>query len=110
LASLVLGLLRPGDELVFLGPLYGGTEGLLRNLGERWGIRVVDATATGLEASADTRHAHGMGRNADQPHPAPARPGGGGCHGACTRGITTVADNTFCTRCWCARWRAASTW
>ena len=49
-ASLVLGLLRPGDELVFLGPLYGGTEGLLRNLGERWGIRVVDATATGLEA------------------------------------------------------------
>jgi methionine-gamma-lyase len=97
-ASLVLGLLRPGDELVFLGPLYGGTEGLLRNLGERWGIRVVDATATGLEASLTpatrmvwvetltnpTLRLHDLADVA-----AMAR----------ARGITTVADNTFCTPC-----------
>ena len=48
-SSVLLGLLNPGDELVFLGPLYGGTEGLLRNLGERWGITVVDATTRGLQ-------------------------------------------------------------
>ncbi|MBN9404599.1 MAG: PLP-dependent transferase [Burkholderiales bacterium] len=50
-SSLLLGLLQPGDELVFLGPLYGGTEGLLRGMGERWGIRVQDATASGLAAA-----------------------------------------------------------
>ena len=50
-SSLLLGLLKPGDELVFLGPLYGGTEGLLRGMGERWGIRVQDATASGLAAA-----------------------------------------------------------
>ena len=44
-SSVLLGLLSPGDELVFLGPLYGGTEGLLRNLGERWGITVVECAA-----------------------------------------------------------------
>lgn len=49
-SSVLLGLLNPGDELVFLGPLYGGTEGLLRSLGERWGITVVDATTRCLQA------------------------------------------------------------
>lgn len=33
-SSLLLGLLKPGDEIAFLGPLYGGTEGLFRSLGE----------------------------------------------------------------------------
>ena len=50
-AAVVLSLLAPGDELLFLGPLYGGTEGLLRSMGERWGLRVTDATTIGLAAA-----------------------------------------------------------
>jgi len=94
----VLALLRPGDELVFLGPLYGGTEGLLRSLGERWGLRVTDGTASGLAAALGpaTRmvwvepltnpslRMHDLAQVA-----ATAR-----AHGA-----ITVADNTFCTPC-----------
>lgn len=97
-SSVLLGLLSPGDELVFLGPLYGGTEGLLRNLGERWGITVVDATTRGLQAcltpatrmvwvetlTNPTLRLHDLAQVA-----AVAR-----AHGA-----ITVADNTFCTPC-----------
>jgi methionine-gamma-lyase len=97
-AATVLALLRPGDELVFLGPLYGGTEGLLRTLGERWGLRVTDGTASGLAAALGpaTRmvwvepltnpslRMHDLAQVA-----ATAR-----AHGA-----ITVADNTFCTPC-----------
>ena len=97
-SSVLLGLLNPGDELVFLGPLYGGTEGLLRNLGERWGITVVDATTRGLQAcltpatrmvwvetlTNPTLRLHDLAQVA-----AVAR-----AHGA-----ITVADNTFCTPC-----------
>lgn len=50
-SSVLLGLLAPGDEIVFLGPLYGGTEGLFRSLGERFGIRATDASERGLAAS-----------------------------------------------------------
>ena len=50
-ASVLLALTRPGDEVVFLGPLYGGTELLFRDLGQRWGLRVVDATLCGLSAA-----------------------------------------------------------
>lgn len=97
-SSVLLGLLRPGDELVFLGPLYGGTEGLMRSLGERWGIKVVDATASGLAAAMTpatrlvwvetltnpTLRLHDLTAVA-----ALAR----------ERGVPTVADNTFCTPC-----------
>ena len=97
-AAVVLGLLAPGDELLFLGPLYGGTEGLLRSMGERWGLRVTDATSMGLEAawSAATRmvwvesltnpglRLHDLGAVAQI---------------ASERGAITVADNTFCTPC-----------
>lgn len=50
-SAVLLGLLKPGDEIAYPGPLYGGTEALFRSLGERWGIRAVDATQTGLDAS-----------------------------------------------------------
>ena len=97
-SSVLLGLLSPGDELVFLGPLYGGTEGLLRNLGERWGITVVDATTRGLQAcltpatrmvwvetlTNPTLRLHDLAQVA-----AVAR----------AHGVITVADNTFCTPC-----------
>ena len=97
-SSVVLGLLNPGDEIAFLGPLYGGTEGLFRSLGERFGIRVVDATQQGLAASLTpaTRmvwvetltnpslHLHDLAEVAAM---------------AKGRGVFTVADNTFCTPC-----------
>ncbi len=95
-SSLLLGLLQPGDELVFLGPLYGGTEGLLRGMGERWGIRVVDATASGLQAALTpatrmvwvetltnpTLRLHDLAEVARL---------------ARAHGAISVADNTFCT-------------
>lgn len=95
-SSLLLGLLAPGDELVFLGPLYGGTEGLLRGMGERWGIKVVDATAGGLAAALTpatrmvwvetltnpTLRLHDLAEVARL---------------ARAHGAVSVADNTFCT-------------
>lgn len=97
-SSVLLGLLNPGDEIAFLGPLYGGTEGLFRALGERFGIRVVDATQHGLAASLTpaTRmvwvetltnpslRLHDLAEVAAI---------------AKARGVLTVADNTFCTPC-----------
>lgn len=97
-SSVLLGLLNPGDEIAFLGPLYGGTEGLFRAVGERFGIRVVDATQQGLAASLTpaTRmvwvetltnpslRLHDLAEVAAI---------------AKARGVLTVADNTFCTPC-----------
>lgn len=97
-SSVLLGLLNPGDEIVFLGPLYGGTEAIFRSLGERFGIRVVDATQQGLAVSltSATRMVwvetltnpslclHDLAEVASL---------------ARARGVLTVADNTFCTPC-----------
>lgn len=97
-SSVLLGLLNSGDEIAFLGPLYGGTEGLFLALGERFGIRVVDATQQGLAASLTpaTRmvwvetltnpslRLHDLAEVAAI---------------AKARGVLTVADNTFCTPC-----------
>ncbi|MBX3143422.1 MAG: PLP-dependent transferase [Trueperaceae bacterium] len=46
-SATMLSLLRQGDEVLFLGPLYGGTRALLEDLLPRFGItgrRVEDAT------------------------------------------------------------------
>lgn len=97
-AATVLALLQPEDELVFLGPLYGGTEGLLRSLGERWGLRVTDATATGLATalSPATRMVwvEPLTNPSLQMHDLAAVAATARAHGA-----LTVADNTFCTPC-----------
>lgn len=95
-ASVLLALAKPGDEVAFLGPLYGGTENLFRDMGQRWGIRVVDATQCGLQAALNpaTRlvwvetltnpslRLHDLAEVAAV---------------ACAHGVLTVADNTFCT-------------
>lgn len=97
-SSVLLGLLNPGDEIAILGPLYGGTEGLFRSLGERFGIRVVDATRQGLAANLTpairmvwvetltnpSLRLHDLAEVAAI---------------AKARGVLTVADNTFCTPC-----------
>jgi len=94
--SVLLGLLHPGDEIVFLGPLYGGTEGLFRSLGERFGIRIVNATQRGLAASltpatrmvwVETLTNPSLRLNDLAQVATLAR----------ARGVITVADNTFCT-------------
>lgn len=71
-SSMLLGLVNPGDEIAFLGPLYGGTEGIFRALGERFGIRAVDATQQGLAASLAPATRMVWVEYADQPEPAPA--------------------------------------
>jgi methionine-gamma-lyase len=95
-SAVLLGLLNPGDEIAFLGPLYGGTEGLFRQLGERFGIRVVDATQRGLAASLTPATRMVWVETLTNPSlrlhdlvevAAIAK----------ARGVLTVADNTFCT-------------
>lgn len=95
-SAVLLGLLNPGDEIAFLGPLYGGTEGLFRQLGERFGIRVVDATQQGLAASLTPATRMVWVETLTNPSlrlhdlvevAATAK----------ARGVLTVADNTFCT-------------
>lgn len=95
-SAVLLGLLNPGDEIAFLGPLYGGTEGLFRQLGERFGIRVVDATQQGLAASLTPATRMVWVETLTNPSlrlhdlvevAAIAK----------ARGVLTVADNTFCT-------------
>ncbi len=95
-SSVLLGLLNPGDEVVFLGPLYGGTEGIFRSLGERFGIKVVDATQQGLAASLTpaTRlvWVETLTNPSLQLHDLKDVAALAKAHGA-----LTLADNTFCT-------------
>ncbi len=55
IAALVLTLLEPGDEIVYLGPLYGGTEGLFYDLVRRYGIAIKDATDGSLAEAVGPR-------------------------------------------------------
>ncbi len=96
IAALVFTLLKPGDELVYLGPLYGGTEGLFYDTLERYGVRVVDAT--------DRPLAEAVGPDARMIYvETPANPTlrvhdlAEVARFARERGILTVADNTFAT-------------
>jgi len=95
-SSVLLGLLNPGDEIAFLGPLYGGTEGLFRQLGERFGIRVVDATQQGLAASLTPATRMVWVETLTNPslrlHDLAEVAAIAKAHG-----VLTVADNTFCT-------------
>ncbi|MBB6099633.1 methionine-gamma-lyase [Deinobacterium chartae] len=55
-SALAFTFLAPGDEVVYLGPLYGGTEGFFEHLLSRFGIITVDAEqAGGLEAAVTER-------------------------------------------------------
>ena len=97
-SSVLLGLLSPGDEIVFLGPLYGGTEGLFRQMGERFGIRVVDATQLGLATCLTPATRMVWVETLTNPslrvHDLTEVAALAKAHG-----VLTVADNTFCTPC-----------
>ncbi|MFN8509575.1 MAG: PLP-dependent aspartate aminotransferase family protein [Deinococcaceae bacterium] len=43
ISAVCFAVLSPGDEVIYLGPLYGGTEGLFLNLLSRLGMRVTSA-------------------------------------------------------------------
>ena len=49
ISAVAFTFLRPGDELVFLGPLYGGTEGFFFDVLSRFGISVRDASGRPAE-------------------------------------------------------------
>ncbi len=96
ISALMFTVLRPGDEVLTLGPLYGGTAGLLRDVLVPYGVRhrdvddaeLADAitpatrmiyleTPTNPTLSIhDLGHVAAMGRS---------------------HGVLTVADNTFST-------------
>lgn len=96
ISALLLTALRPGDEVLALGPLYGGTEGLLRDVLAPYGVRHSDVGDAELEDAIGpstrmiyletptnpTLSIHDLG------HVAAMAQG---------RGILTVADNTFST-------------
>lgn len=51
ISALALTLLAPGDEIAFLGPLYGGTEGFFHDLMEKFRVHAWEAAdLTDLEA------------------------------------------------------------
>ncbi len=55
ISALVLTLLSPGDELVYLGPLYGGTAGFFHETLARYGVAVKDAGEAPLAAALSPR-------------------------------------------------------
>jgi methionine-gamma-lyase len=51
IAALCLSTLRSGDEILFLGPLYGGTRGLFHDLLPRFGVTARRVDDDGLAAA-----------------------------------------------------------
>jgi len=96
ISAVAFTFLRPGDELVFLGPLYGGTEGLFFEVLTRFGVEVRDAS--GLPPaewlSAKTRLLY-----VETPTNPTLRINDLAQVGRLgrERGVLTVADNTFAT-------------
>lgn len=55
-SALTLTFLRPGDELIFIGPLYGGTEGMFHDVLTPFGVRVTElASEQELEGALGER-------------------------------------------------------
>ncbi|HET8986084.1 MAG TPA: PLP-dependent aspartate aminotransferase family protein, partial [Trueperaceae bacterium] len=98
IAALFLSTLRSGDEVLYLGPLYGGTHGLLHELLSKFGVttrRVTDRDLAGA-VGPDTRLIY-----AETPtnptlaiHDLAALAAVGKRHG-----VLTAVDNTFATPC-----------
>lgn len=96
IGALTLTFLRPGDELIFIGPLYGGTEGLFHDILTPFGVRVTEASEGELEAALGERTrmvyletpTNPTLKLIDLSHVARLTAG---------RDVLTVADNTFAT-------------
>lgn len=99
ICSTLLAVLSAGDELVHVGTLYGGTEGVMRTLLPRLGISATHvATVEELESALTARTRLVFVETPDNPLlgivdlERVARI-------AAARGIVSVADNTFATPC-----------
>jgi methionine-gamma-lyase len=46
ISALTMTVLKPGDELIYMGPLYGGTEGFFLDTLSRYGITILEADST----------------------------------------------------------------
>lgn len=96
ISALCMTVLAPGDEVAYLGPLYGGSEGLFYDVLQRFGVRVRrlhdDDLANGLEPATKlvyletptnpTLQIHDLRAAADAAHAV---------------GAWCVADSTFAT-------------
>lgn len=49
ISTMIFSLLQSGDEIIFLGPLYGGTRGMFEDVLPRFGITSKSATVDTLE-------------------------------------------------------------
>ncbi|MGY4492768.1 trans-sulfuration enzyme family protein [Pseudomonas sp. TE3610] len=99
ICSTVLALVSAGDELIHVGTLYGGTEGVMRNLLPRFGVRSFHVTGVEqLEAAITPKTRLIFAETPDNPMlgivdlAQTARI-------ARAHQIVTVADNTFATPC-----------
>ncbi|PUA18677.1 PLP-dependent aspartate aminotransferase family protein [Glaciimonas sp. PCH181] len=98
-SSTLLGLVSAGDEVIYVGTVYGGTDGILRGLLPRLGIRTIpvpDLASVQAQLSPRTRLIYVE---------TPANPVMGiidlaeVARIAHEAGILSVADNTFSTPC-----------
>ena len=96
ISAVAFTFLKPGDELVFLGPLYGGTEGFFFEMLTQFGVQVRDASGQPPEAwiGPQTRMLY-----AETPTNPTLRINDLEAVGKLGRkhGVLTVADNTFAT-------------
>lgn len=51
ISTMIFSLLKSGDEIIFLGPLYGGTRGMFEDVLPRFGITSKSATVDTLESA-----------------------------------------------------------
>ncbi|WP_277963707.1 trans-sulfuration enzyme family protein [Pseudomonas sp. RIT-To-2] len=99
ICATVMALVSSGDELIHVGTLYGGTEGVMRNLLPRFGVRSVHVAEVGeLEAAITPKTRLIFAETPDNP-----MLGVVDLHEtariARAHGVLTVADNTFATPC-----------
>jgi methionine-gamma-lyase len=99
ICSTLMALLSTGDEIIHVGTLYGGTEGVMRNLLPRFGVRSLHvADASGLQAAITAKTRVIFVETPDNPMlgivdlQAIAQV-------ARAAQVLTVADNTFATPC-----------
>ncbi len=96
IAALAFTFLEPGDELAFLGPLYGGTEGLFLETLARFGITVRDVADLPPDEWAGERTRMLYVETPTNPTLRIHDLEQVGRIGR-ERGVLTVADNTFAT-------------
>ncbi|HRN18069.1 MAG: PLP-dependent aspartate aminotransferase family protein [Trueperaceae bacterium] len=96
ISAAFLSLLKQGDEVLLLGPLYGGTRGMLTDLLPRFGVtsRAVDDAELEAAVGPNTRMIY-----VESPTNPDLRVHDLSLVGrvAATHGLISVADNTFAT-------------